>query len=390
MNCAKFVAAFLVQSMIVGLAIAPVSAKDGNVIDQKKELIKVHKEVEQSQKRLDSLKNAEVNVQKQLSEYDQKIATNQKLIQRLTREQNDLKKTIKQTESELANREDSYEHARRRFLGGLRQLYYSTRRQENSMVGDPGLEVGRERQKKYLSALANFESENVTEAYGYLTDAIATKATLVSESDKVASLRKAKETSTKLEATKKQRTESELEKLQRKKLAVVDQVLTLQQAAREMEEIVQRLERSRQRAEHDRPDPESSVFATLQGKLISPFKGKIVQRFGEIIDPITNLRSFSPGIIIKGRPGATVTAVSSGMIAYVGNLRGYGNFVIINHDDIYYTTYAGLGKTNVSKDQYVRSGTALASSADDGQLRFELRQGSRPLDPVQWLRLDTF
>ena len=85
-----------------------------------------------------------------------------------------------------------------------------------------------------------------------------------------------------------------------------------------------------------------------------------------------------------------MNAVSSGTVAYVGNLRGYGNFIIINHDDVYYTTYAGLGKANVEKEQYVRSGAALATSADDGLLRFEIRQGSRPLDPVKWISLDTF
>ncbi len=390
MNYARLPFTVVLGFILVIVSFVTTWAGDKDVMDQKKELIRVQKEVKQSQQRLDSLKDAEMGVQKKLSEFDQKIATNKKVIQRLTRESGSIKKSIKQAEDDLSARQDSYEYARRRFLGGLRQLYFSTRRQDMSMVGDPDQECERERQIKYLSALANFESENVTQAHDYVNAAIETKASLVSESDKVASLKKAKETSTKLEATRKQRTQGELEKLQRKKLAMVDQMLTLQQAAREMEEIVERLERSRRRTERNRPNPENSVFATLQGKLVSPFKGKIVQRFGEIVDPITNLRSFSPGIVIKGRPGGNVSAVSSGMVAYVGNLRGYGNFVIINHDDVYYSTYAGLGKTSVTKDQYVRDGTVLATSADDGLLRFELRQGSKPLDPVEWIRLDTF
>ena len=390
MNYVRLLSIIALGYLLMLASFATAQAGDKDIMDQKKELIRVQKEVEQSQKRLDSLKDAEVGVQKQLSEFDQKIASNRKVIQRLTRESRELKNAISHAADDLSARQESYDRTRRRFLGGLRQLYFSTRRQDMSLVGDPDQECERERQIKYLSALANFESKNVTEAHDYVNSAIETKASLVSESDKIASLKKAKETSTKLEATRKQKTQGELEKLQRRKLSMVDEMLTLQQAAREMEEIVERLERSRQQSEQERPSPENSVFATLQGKLTAPFRGKIIQRFGEIVDPITNLRSFSPGIIIKGRPGGNVSAVSSGTVAYVGNLRGYGNFIIINHDDVYYSTYAGLGQTQVKKDQYVRSGTVLATSADDGQLRFELRQGSKPLDPVEWIRLDSF
>jgi septal ring factor EnvC (AmiA/AmiB activator) len=71
-------------------------------------------------------------------------------------------------------------------------------------------------------------------------------------------------------------------------------------------------------------------------------------------------------------------------------LRGYGNFVIINHGDRYYSTYGGLGKMSVGTNEYVLAGTTLAQAGKEGLVKFELRHGREPLDPVKWIRIDSF
>ncbi len=81
--------------------------------------------------------------------------------------------------------------------------------------------------------------------------------------------------------------------------------------------------------------------------------------------------------------------MASGKVAYAGTLRGYGNFVIVNHDHQYYTTYAGLGKIMVSENQYLQSGEKIGESGSDGTIKFELRQGREPLDPVEWIDFES-
>ncbi len=83
-------------------------------------------------------------------------------------------------------------------------------------------------------------------------------------------------------------------------------------------------------------------------------------------------------------------SVADGSVAYSGNLRGYGIFVIINHDDQYYTTYAGLGEALVAKDQIVRARMVVGKSASDGLVKFELRKGRDALDPVTWILIESF
>jgi len=108
------------------------------------------------------------------------------------------------------------------------------------------------------------------------------------------------------------------------------------------------------------------------------------------VDRTTNLKSFSPGITIQSKPDYNVRVVASGTVAYAGNLRGYGNFIIINHDDEYYTTYAGLGKTSAVSGAYLPAGTMIGKVGEDGQFRFELRRGNEPLDPVKWIKIDSY
>jgi len=371
--------------------VAPAN-EEGDILFQKKDLDEIQKEVEQSRHKLDSLKQVELKIQKNVSGYDQKIASNKKVLSRLNQQLKKLKKEIVQGEGELTTGRELLDRARRRYLGSIRQFYLATYRSGEVFSEQVNDELQLNRQVVYLTALAGFESGNIAQASTYLSQSHDRLAQLTGEKKKVTGLKKKKETATSLEKTRKQKEQRALEQLRRKKSAEADRILTLQQAAQEIERIIARLERQRQESLAAIPGQPSgpSVFATLQGQLLSPFKGKIVIGFGHSRDEITKLKSFSPGITIKGKPGQKVVAVADGTVAYVGSLRGYGNFVIINHGDRYYSTYGGLGKTSVNTNEYLLAETTLAQAGKEGLVKFELRRGREPLDPVKWIRIDSF
>ena len=157
-----------------------------------------------------------------------------------------------------------------------------------------------------------------------------------------------------------------------------------------MEAIIARLEKERERATPSGGEIYgSSLFASLKGHLPPPYRGKVVVRYGNSVDPVTRLKSFSPGISIRGEPGGIVRSIASGTIAYSGELRGYGKFVIINHDNQYYTTYAGLGKVLVSQGQHIQVQTGVGEAAADGIMKLEIRKGRESLDPVEWIRIES-
>ena len=375
--------------MLVGPSAADEKSQN-QIVQQKRELEQIRQEVEESQKRLDSLRNLQLGVQKQVSEYDQKLASDRKVIGRLSRELDRLKKDQSEAETQLAANEDAFNRTQRRYLGNIRQFYLSMRRVESQLDYNPNRELQRHREVVYLTALAEFESGNVDEAWRNVDESATELAGLADQRNEVRGLKKQKEVSYSLDQSRKSKQEKNLDQLRRESLDEAERVMTLKMAAEEMERIIVRLEEEREQARLAAGiEMGPSIFAGLKGQLRTPFRGKIVVPFGNLEDPITHLKSFSPGITIQGQSGVGVYSVASGTVAYTGELRGYGNFVIINHDNQYYTTYAGLGRILVSQGQHLPTGTKLAGAGDDGLVKFELRKGREPLDPVTWIRFES-
>jgi len=365
-----------------------------NLKTQKKELEKIQKDVTNSKQRLDSLKREEGRVQKELSEYDERISSQQKVLGRLGTQIHGIRKEITQTQNQLTSGEQTLEASRNRYLGSVRRLYLTLPRQMNNLAESPQVELGTKRQVTYLNAMVACASGNVSEAQQYLSDARTELERLSGRQDKIERLQQQRQVSYALDQSRKQRRQRQLDKLRRLKKEEFDKIVVLQQSAEEMGRILNRLQAAAKsepvRAAQPSRQGSLSSFAALRGSLPSPAKGEVIVPYGSAVHPVTHLKSFSPGIAIQGKPNGVVTSVGDGTVAYTGNLRGYGNFVIVDHDGVYFTTYAGLGETSVNTGQTVETGTKIGTTDQGGVVRFELRKGREALDPAEWIRLDAF
>ncbi|MBB1075576.1 peptidoglycan DD-metalloendopeptidase family protein [Rhodoferax sp. 4810] len=96
------------------------------------------------------------------------------------------------------------------------------------------------------------------------------------------------------------------------------------------------------------------------------------------------------GVDIGGKAGDAVLAAADGRVVYVGaGLRGYGNLIILKHDNVYLTAYAHNQTLLVKEDQSVLKGQKIAemgnSDADRVKLHFEVRRQGKPVDPAKYL-----
>lgn len=113
-----------------------------------------------------------------------------------------------------------------------------------------------------------------------------------------------------------------------------------------------------------------------------PARGRIIQAFNV---------GGNDGINISMPEGTAVKAAEAGTVAYAGNeLKGYGNLVLIRHANGFVTAYAHNGEIDVKRGETVKRGQTIAKSGQSGnvgspQLHFELRKGSTPVDPTQYL-----
>ncbi|MDQ3271073.1 MAG: peptidoglycan DD-metalloendopeptidase family protein [Pseudomonadota bacterium] len=96
------------------------------------------------------------------------------------------------------------------------------------------------------------------------------------------------------------------------------------------------------------------------------------------------------GLDIAGKAGDAVIASADGRVVYAGaGLRGYGNLIILKHNNTFLTAYAHNQTLLVKEDQSVRKGQKIAemgnSDADRVKLHFEIRRQGKPVDPAKYL-----
>ena len=117
-----------------------------------------------------------------------------------------------------------------------------------------------------------------------------------------------------------------------------------------------------------------------------PARGKVIAAYGAKTNGKVN-----DGINLAVPEGTPIKAADDGVVAYAGNeLKGYGNLVLIRHNNGYVTAYAHASELDVKRGDVIKRGQVIAKSGQTGevqspQLHFEIRKGSTPVDPLQFL-----
>ncbi|MCP4624130.1 MAG: peptidoglycan DD-metalloendopeptidase family protein [bacterium] len=133
------------------------------------------------------------------------------------------------------------------------------------------------------------------------------------------------------------------------------------------------------------------AFSTHKGLLIMPVIGKIISLFGPYKNQKYNITNFRSGIDIKADKGEPIRSVFQGKVLYSNWFKGYGNMIVIDHGNNYYTIYAHLEETFKSKGKSVETGEVIATVGDTGsmegaKLYFEVRHHGKPENPLVWLK----
>lgn len=127
-------------------------------------------------------------------------------------------------------------------------------------------------------------------------------------------------------------------------------------------------------------------FGEMRGKLAFPYQGKVVdgQEFPEGIR-----QELQKGVMIALPAGSDVRAVFSGRVDFSGKLKGYGELIILNHGDRFFTVSAHLSKRTRFEGDLVKKDDPVGVAGMDGttgesRFYFEIRKGGRNLDPLEW------
>jgi murein hydrolase activator len=132
-------------------------------------------------------------------------------------------------------------------------------------------------------------------------------------------------------------------------------------------------------------------LGAMRGRLEWPAPGRVVEEYGPRVNPRFGTKTFRNGIDIDAGEGSNVHVVFPGHVLYTGWFRGYGNLIIVDHGNEYYTLYAHVAEMKVGEGDDVSQGQVIGTVGDTGSLQgprlyFEVRYQGKPQDPAQWLK----
>jgi septal ring factor EnvC (AmiA/AmiB activator) len=166
-------------------------------------------------------------------------------------------------------------------------------------------------------------------------------------------------------------------------------IASLKERAKKLDETIKSLERRRSPVMSGTA-PKS--FAELKGSLPLPVEGQISGPFGPYLHKGDyHIKGYRSGVTIQAALEDPVRAVYDGEVIYAGWFKGYGNIMIIDHGEHYYTLSAPLDEVFKQKGEAVLAGEAIGTFGDmvtlsGPGLYFEVRHHGTPLDPALWFK----
>ena len=386
----------LILTFILFVVFFSYGNSSGNYSQKIKEENQRLKKIEQQIK---SVKDEINNLQKKESDYLETLHKIEKLLQ--------------DTEKELKAIEKDLELAQKEIKQGEDELIFEKRmlKEKTKLLESRLREIYKRRLTGYMEILFNSESfSDFLTRFRYIKKILSLDAEVINDIRQ--QMKKIEDSKMNLENREeilsllKKEVEKEKENIEfsiKAKKSIINKIDSqkevrlkslkeLEQSSQEIKSIIERIykqqeEDSKKVSQKEVPTitlkPKKGIFAL-------PIQGKLISGYGRQKNTEFNTYTFNSGIDISAPLGQVVRAAGSGEVIYTGNIKGYGQIIIIDHGGRITTLYAHLSKILVGIGEKVKKGQILGQVGDSGgvsstRLHFEVRVEGKPTDPMNWL-----
>ncbi len=368
---------------------------DKEIQDQKKELEATRKDLEAKRKAAKQLLGKEQTATKDLRRVDKEINVTEKYVKKLSRTEGNLDRQLTVTTGEVHKARDALSLQRDLLAWRLREIYkYGRTRSLELLLSSESFAQLLVRYR-YLAMVAESDKRLMQDFDRDRAKLEDSEAKLKTQLSDISSLRKEKEHEKGNLVALRKTKQTTVSKIQNERKSYEEAARELERAAARTAKILEGLERRRKdELARKVPTPAwmlSADFEKNRGILNWPVSGSVAGRFGNSTHPRFGTKTFNPGVDISAPLGTEIKAVSRGRVDYASWLEGLGNCIILNHGSGFYTLYAHAAEVFVRVGQEVPAGQVIAKVGDSESIRgsclhFEVRKGKQALDPEQWLR----
>jgi murein hydrolase activator len=184
-----------------------------------------------------------------------------------------------------------------------------------------------------------------------------------------------------------------LTSLRQEKTTRLRMLQNMEVAARRLEKMMEEIARRALVKPRDVPSVPApgGGLASLRGRLDWPARGQVTAPFGKFRHPEFDGEILRKGIDIQAALGEEIKVVEKGRVVYADRFSGYGNMVIVDHGERYYTIYGHLAEILKKVGEALNRGDALGRAGDSdapggSKLYFEIRKDGHSVDPLPWFK----
>ena len=398
---------FLIGGLfLVPLACPPLFAQKG-VQKKQRELKELREEIEKYEKRIKEGERRERSTLQHIDDYDRQTSLIRDLLSRLSEEIAANRREIRISQLNLATAEKELKQLKREFARTIVSTYKRGRTHDTELLLSSKSINELFIRSKYLKAYTERQREKSAEIRRR-KEKIETEKMLLEEKLREQELAIAEKRQEESSLKRKVNEHKQLlAKVRQDVQSYEKQLKRKQAAARKVERMIADLiERERKRIEAERkamakkkgktemaPLPtkpiSNTAFGRLRGRLPWPVsKGSVVGFFGEHTNPRWGTVTISNGIDVAVPSGTSVRSVADGIVSIKSFIAGYGNLLIINHEDGFRTVYAHLSEITVREQQKIKAGQVIGRSGEGVTgpvLHFQLWYEKIKQDPLLWL-----
>ncbi|MBI1798494.1 MAG: peptidoglycan DD-metalloendopeptidase family protein [Candidatus Eisenbacteria bacterium] len=385
--------------LLLATALAsPLGAQDSLETAKRHELEDLNRQAREKRAAANQLKGQESQALVQLRRTERQLTGTRRRLRALEQRRTNLDQQLEVTHADLERSLEALARQKAKLARRLRALYkYGAARELEFLLSTRSfgqllarwdfLVMVAEQDRMLLEDIAQRKAQvEVTQQRieGTLTEVQKTAKKTQRETQHLATLRQSHEQSVKSIHDQRSEYEAAAAEFERNARALSRLLADLERR--------RRAEADRARSEGRNPQPYTGDFARGQGVLDWPVRGDVVGHFGPEVHPKWGTTTINNGIDIEAPMGAPVHAVAKGRVEYTSDdYAGYGEIVILNHGDGYYTLYAHLSDISVAQGVEVVSGQTIGKVGDTGSLKgtvlhFEVRKGGSALNPADWLK----
>ncbi len=362
------------------------------------ELDLLRKEIADYERKIKNTSDREKSEIERLNEIDEEISLVRNLIYLLRREEKIKEKSITQAEVTIEKKESEHTSLINRYAKRVTHTYKKGRLSDLEKLLDAKSWRQAVYRAKYIKIISEHDRSLADDIRRNLVEIDAKRTVLERELTDIRKIDKEKLSRKKWLEQRRRVRNKELGNLKRDRQKMSVALNQRKKAAQQMESIISRLERERvaRIAELERKRKEMELlgsvpFKELKGKLPWPIEGKVISRFGTYQNPNLKTVTENTGIDIHGSEGTAVKSIYDGIVTTVTYIRGYGNTVILDHGDGFYSVYTHVTDVEVEENSYVNARDIIAHVGDSGslegtKLHFEIWGNKDKLNPELWLQ----